>query len=181
MRVPSWIISSSAFRLFALVGWCSLCSFSVVPPQKKAVVPPIEQQSNKHRQKRLQKKHQRLSKRLNNSSSSQQRLRLQDKIKQVEQQQDQKPPTPMVGLIGFGLSLVAFVLLFGAAYLQMPGILVLAFFISVAALVVSILSLTLQSKYPERYILRGFGITGIIISSIMVVSLGLWMIAFFSF
>ncbi|MFK7799343.1 MAG: hypothetical protein AB8E82_17970 [Aureispira sp.] len=175
MPALSWMISSSssAFRLFALICWCSCCSFSVVPPQKKATVPPIEQQSNKHRQKRLQKKHLHLSKRLSKSKNRQQRLRIQHKIKQVEQQQENKPPTPIVGVIGFGLSLVTIITLFGSLFLQMPGILILAFLIAVAALIVSIFSLVLQKKHPERYVLRGFGITGIIISSIIIVPLAL--------
>ena len=54
---------------------------------------------------------------------------------------------------------------------------ILAFLIAVAALVVSILSLTLQKKYPERYILRGFGITGIVISCIIIVLLLLTLFA----
>jgi Flp pilus assembly protein TadB len=171
MPVLSWIISAPTVRFFALVCWFSLCSFSAIPPQKQAAIPPVEQQSNKHRQKRLQKKHYRLSKRWSNSKNQQQRLRIQHKIKQVEQQQNDQAPSPIVGVLGFGLSLVAIVSLFGALFLQLPGILVLSFILAVAALVVSILSLTLQGKYPDRYILRGFGITGIIISSILLVPL----------
>ena len=170
MPTTSWIISAATFRLFALVCWFSLCSFSVVPPQKQATAPPVKHQSNKHR---LQKKHYRLSQRLKKSKNSQQRLRLQHKIRQVEQQQENQPPTPIFAVLGFGLSLVAFVFLFGAAYLQMTSILILSFLIAVAALIISIVSLTLQNKYPDRYILRGFGIAGIIISSNIIIPLGI--------
>ncbi|MGH1336917.1 MAG: hypothetical protein ACRBFS_12405 [Aureispira sp.] len=158
--------TSFSLRLLVLFFIGTLCSFSSVPVVKEKATPPLEKKKQTQRQKRLNKRYSRLHHRFESTKNSRHRLRLQKKIRQVERQQDQAG-TPILGVLGFGLGLLSIVSLFAAAYLLLPGIFIIGALFAVTGLVFSILSLVFHKKYPERYTLKGFGITGIILCSLL--------------
>lgn len=174
----SW--KNCCYSLVLLIALVTLPSFSSVPvADVRDDNPPVEKTAESRRQTRLNKRYNQLNERFDKATNAKQRLRLQKKIRNVERQQD-SPGTPVWGIIGLVLGIISFVLLIaGIAALIRAGItgtsalagagsiLVGGIIAAITGLIISIVSLVLHSKDPERYTLKGFGIAGIIVSSIM--------------
>lgn len=181
------MLQSLILRILLLLFVCNLCSFSLVPPQKQNAQPPVEQKKQKRHQ-RLQKRHTRLLQRFDKAKNSQQQSRLQKKIQQVERQQGNTASNKW-GHLGFWLSILSVVLLIitflGYSAAILPTLLatflvaLLGFLAAIAGLIVSIVSLNKIKMNPEEHKGKGFGITGIIISSIMIIILGTLVLLFF--
>lgn len=147
--------------------------------------PPVTQKENR-RKMRLEKRQTRLQERLKKSKNTIQRQRIQKKIRGIEKQKDDGFGTPIVGIIGMVLSILAFVLfvafiasLFSAAIgtgvIGTSAILLLGGLgLAIAGLGVSIAALVLNRTNPDRHTMRGFGLAGMIIGSIM---LGIFIVA----
>lgn len=190
------ITQTSFFLLLAFAGLFILSSFSLVPAvDVRDENPPIEKKKKNRRQVRLNKRYNRLYQRFDQTKNTKQRHRLQKKIRHVERQQDSNP-TPIVGIIGLALGVLAFIL-FVAALASLAvaaraasmglasstatgGILFIVGLIAAfAGLIVSIISLVLNKTKPERHNLKGFGIAGIIVSSVFILILTIANLAFF--
>jgi hypothetical protein len=146
-----------------------LYSFSTVPTAPlHADTPPVEKKSRQEtrRQQRLNKRYNRLYQRFDQSTHTKQRLRLQEKIRQVERQQEENPKATM-GILGLCLSVLAVFTLSISTLYGFLGWIILAALIAVPALILSILHLSAMRKHPDRYILRGPAIAGIIISGLI--------------
>ncbi|MGH1336915.1 MAG: hypothetical protein ACRBFS_12395 [Aureispira sp.] len=189
MQTPSLLI-------FLFASIFVLSSFSSVPvAEVRDDNPPVETTKESRRTSRLNKRYNRLSKRFDETNNTKQRYRLQKKIRAVERQQD-SGPTPIWGIIGLVLGVLSFILFVAAlttwARAAAVGVstgtapatgggLALAvggLITAIGGVVISILSLIFNAKDPDKYILKGFGIAGIIVGSIFTVILAITLLIF---
>ncbi len=166
MNANTVVLKPLFFSLLLIIA-SSLCSFSSVPvAEERDGAPPVETKQETRRQSRLNKRYNRLYQRFERTTHTKQRLRLQKKIRQVERQQN-RPGSAALGVVGLGLGVVSFMFFLAASFSFLPGYYAMALLFAIAALTVSITFTSLRKKYPERYILKGFGIAGIIIASVL--------------
>jgi hypothetical protein len=141
--------------------------------------PPVIQKENR-RKLRLEKRQTRLQERLKKSKNTVQRQKIQKKIRGIEKQKDDEFGTPIVGIIGMVLSILSFFLFIGfifslfvaAAAGVMVGIATFGLLfgglgLALAGLIVSIVAIILNRKNPDKFTMKGFGIAGMIIGSVM--------------
>ncbi|MGH1335822.1 MAG: hypothetical protein ACRBFS_06810 [Aureispira sp.] len=148
--------SQYVYFLSILIISLNCCSFSSVAVMEVLEEqPPIEQKkvSQKQRQQqRLNKRYNRLFRRFEQTTNSKKRYRLQQKIQQVERQQNDVNPAFTIGVISFAVSLTALSLLvlsfliggLGAAFAPI-GLL-----LSIPGLILSIIAIKLGKKNPEN-------------------------------
>ena len=153
--------------------------------------PPVTQKENR-RKMRLDKRHTRLQERLKKSKNTAKRQKIQKKIRGIEKQKDDGFGTPAVGIIGMILSIFSFILFiaFIASLIAAIGIgigfvtyalLFSGIGLALAGLIVSIVSLVLNSKDPDKHTMKGFGIAGMVIGSVMVGFFAVAAVIFFAF
>lgn len=146
--------------------------------------PPVTQKENRRKQ-RLEKRQARLQERLKKSKNTVKRQRIQKKIRGIDKQKDDGFGTPVVGIIGMVLSILAFIVFiaFIVSLIAAIGIGVgIASFgllfggigLALAGLIISIVALVLNAKDPDKHTMRGFGLAGMIVGSVM---LGIFLIA----
>lgn len=140
--------------------------------------PPVTQKENR-RKMRLDKRQTRLQDRLNKSKNTVKRQRIQKKIRGIEKQKDDGFGTPVVGIIGMVLSIFSFILFIAFIASLIAGIgigisLVITYAtlfsgigLALAGLIISIISLVLNAKNPDKHTMKGFGIAGMVIGSVM--------------
>lgn len=139
--------------------------------------PPVSQKENR-RKLRLEKRQARLQKLLKKSKHTIVRQKIQKKIRGIEKQKDDGFGTPAVGVIGMILSILSFILFiaFIASLIAAIGIgigfatyalLFSGIGLALTGLIVSIISLALNSKNPDKHTMKGFGIAGMVVGSIM--------------
>jgi uncharacterized membrane protein len=153
--------------------------------------PPVTQKENR-RKMRLDKRQTRLQERLKKSKNTVKRQRIQKKIRGIEKQKDDGFGTPAVGIVGMILSIFSFILFvaFIASLIAAIGIgigfatyalLFSGIGLALAGLIVSIISLALNSKNPDKHTMKGFGIAGMIIGSVMTGIFAVAAVIFFAF
>jgi hypothetical protein len=141
--------------------------------------PPVTQKENR-RKLRLEKRQARLQKLLKKSKHTIVRQKIQKKIRGIEKQKDDGFGTPAVGIVGMVLSILSFILfiafiasLFTAAAAGvMIGMATFACLfggigLALAGLIVSIIAIVLNRKNPDKHTMKGFGIAGMIVGSVM--------------
>lgn len=146
--------------------------------------PPVTQKENRRKQ-RLEKRQARLQERLKKSKNTLKRQRIQKKIRGIDKQKDDGFGTPVLGIVGMVLSILAFIVFiaFIASLIAAIGVGVgIASFgllfggigLALAGLIISIIALVLNAKDPDKHTMRGFGLAGMIIGSVM---LGIFLIS----
>ncbi len=146
--------------------------------------PPVTQKENR-RQQRLEKRQTRLQNRFKKSKSTTQRQKIQKKIRGIEKQKDDGFGTPVVGIIGMILSILSFIVFiaFIASLIAAIGIgvgvatfglLFAGIGLAIAGLVISIIALVLNANDPDKHTMKGFGLAGMIVGSVMT---GIFLIA----
>lgn len=155
--------------------------------------PPITQKENRRKQ-RLEKRQTRLQQRLKKAKTTTKRQKIQKKIRGIEKQKDDDFGSPVLGIVGMVLSILSFILFIAflvslvsaaaaglAVALTSTGLLLAGLGLAVAGLVISIVALILNAQNPDKFTMRGFGLAGMIIGSIMT---GIFIVAaviFFAF
>ncbi|WMX12439.1 MULTISPECIES: hypothetical protein [unclassified Aureispira] len=155
--------------------------------------PPVTQKENR-RKHRLEKRQARLQKRLKKSKNTVKRQRIQKKIRGIQKQKDDGFGSPALGIVGMVLSILSFILfvafiasLLSAAVAGIAigitslGLLLGGLGLAIIGLTISIISLILNAKNPDKFTMRGFGLAGMIVGSIMT---GIFIVAavvFFAF
>lgn len=153
--------------------------------------PPVTQKEDRRKQ-RLENRQTRLQERLDKSKNTAKRQKIQKKIRGIDKQKDDGFGTPVVGIIGMVLSILSFIafIAFIASLIAAIGVGIgVASFgllfggigLALAGLVVSIVSLTLNAKNPDKHTLKGFGIAGMIVGSVMLGIFAIAAIFFFAF
>lgn len=170
MFFTSKIFKATAFQLLLVFLLGCLCSFSLVPTQQKNGQLTVEQKKQQQRYQRLKKRHTRLLQRFENTKNSQQKLRLQQKIRQVEQQQADKP-SPLLAILGLSLGVLAVLTLIIVFYTQILSTTLLVFLFSLIGLllaiggtVVSAFALSKIKSKRKKHGGVGFAIAGFLVS-----------------
>lgn len=170
--------------LFMLTVLLSSFSIDASRVDSRDDKPPVTQKEDRRKQ-RLENRQTRLQERLDKSKNTAKRQRIQKKIRGIDKQKDDGFGSPIVGIIGMVLSILSFIafIAFIASLIAAIGVGIgVASFgllfgglgLALAGLVVSIVSLTLHAKNPDKHTLKGFGIAGMIVGSVM---LGIFAIA----
>lgn len=164
-----------------LVGTFLFSSFSLGDAREDSRddKPPVTQKENR-RKHRLEKRQTRLQTRLKKSNNTVQRQKIQKKIRGIKKQKDDGFGTPAVGILGMVLSILSFIVfiaflssLFSAAAAGlMVGFATFALLfggigLAIAGLVISIIAIVLNRRNPDKHTLKGFGIAGMIVGSVM--------------
>lgn len=158
------------FTLLLLGG--TLSSFSALPDAKTAEQPPVEKKittQEQRRQQRLNKRYNRLHQRMEQTTHTKKRHRLQQKIRQVEQQQAGNPSltygilafiTAILGLLVGALSFI--LLIFGG----LPAVAIAAFLLLAVSITFAIIAL-LRSKNSTEKPFKGLAIAALIIAGVV--------------
>lgn len=181
-----------------LLNFIISSSFSAVEVGSAASPPPVEIKKSR-KALHLEKRYQRLKKRLKRTKHDKTRVRLQHRLSTVTAQQNNgEEPTPIIGMIGMSLGVLSFIMMTLFIYSWatantmafVGGVLVISAFtgatilglltilLAIAGLVISIISLSKIKRNPEKHNLKGFGVTGIVISSVV---LGLMLLLYTGF
>jgi uncharacterized membrane protein (DUF106 family) len=148
----------SHFVLFGIL-FSLICSFSVVPPVEK------KQTKQTKKEIRLEQKKQRLEARLSHTKNLKKQQRIKTKLGKLDNSDKTKN---IFAILGFSLAIVSLVLIF---LWSIPSLFFVGLAFSISGLVLSILGL----KAPRK----GFGIAGIVVSSLSLL-LGLLFLALFA-
>ncbi|MFK7799344.1 MAG: hypothetical protein AB8E82_17975 [Aureispira sp.] len=164
------MFQGTILKLLLIFLLASLSSFSLVPIQKKNDQLTVEQKKQQQQYQRLQKRHTRLLQRFEKAKNSQKRLRLQQKIRQVEQQQADKP-SPLLAILGLSLGVLAVLTLIIVFYTQILATTLLVFLFSLIGLllavggtVVSAFALSKIKSERKKHGGVGFAIAGFLVS-----------------
>lgn len=170
MFSTSNVFQGTILKLLLIFLLASLSSFSLVPIQKKNDQLTVEQKKQQQQYQRLQKRHTRLLQRFEKAKNSQKRLRLQQKIRQVEQQQADKP-SPLLAILGLSLGVLAVLTLIIVFYTQILATTLLVFLFSLIGLllavggtVVSAFALSKIKSERKKHGGVGFAIAGFLVS-----------------
>lgn len=141
--------------------------------------PPVTQKENRRKQ-RLDKRQARLQKRLKKTKNTFKRQQIQKKIRGIKKQKDDGFGSPVIGIIGMCLSILSFIILiaFFASLITAAsagvmvgiatfGLLFGGIALALAGLIISIVALVLNRKDPDKHTMKGFGLAGMIIGSVM--------------
>jgi len=187
------IIQTPLVLAMLLVMTFLLSSFSIDNSRvdSREDKPPVTQKEDR-RKSRLEKRQTRLQERLDKSKNTAKRQKIQKKIRGIQKQNDDGFGTPVVGIIGMVLSIFSFILFvaFIASLIAAIGIgvgfasfalLLAGLGLAFLGLVISIVSLVLHAKNPDKHTMRGFGIAGMIIGSVMLGIFAVAAVFFFAF
>ncbi|MCH2023078.1 MAG: hypothetical protein MK207_11435 [Saprospiraceae bacterium] len=139
-------------------------------------------QKDQRRNLRMEQRKSRLENRLNKSKKQVQRQRIQKKIRMIKEKQKNQNENPVFGIVGIVLSIVAVclsILLIIAFFQQfLLAAIILGAILALPGLIFSIVGLNLSKNKPERFGGKGLSIAGLIISSILLLSLILFLIIY---